>query len=374
MKDGRISAVASPLKESAATEIDADGAVVSPGFVDSHIHLDKAGTVTPRSFRPGGIGERVQDLGRLKRQYRPDAVRDRVEGLAMGLVRRGVVAARTNVDVDPTAELRGLEGVLAARERLRGYIDIQVFAFAQEGIVRHPAVPGMLEKALSLGADGLGGHTSIEPGAREHVQTILRLARDHDVDVDFHVDENGDPKNSMMEYVIDQTTQAGYGGRVNAIHCCALGLMASKDVVRLSKKAADAGLNVTICPTVMALDCPLAPIDVLAQAGVNVSLGSDNLRDPINPLGTGDPLIAGNVLALTQKLFTEDQLSYLFSAVTSNGAATIRLEDYDLRPGGWADFVILDCLSPSEAVLNAPGRRDVFRRGKPLNSPNGPAG
>jgi cytosine deaminase len=368
ISDGILREIKKGIAKRATDELNADGKLILPGFVDSHVHMDKAMSVTPQSFRHGSILERVQHLNTLKKSFNKENVCERATALAKIFARRGILNVRTDVDVDLVVGLKGVEGILETKKRCKDFINIQIFAFAQEGIINHPEVAGLLERALEMGADGVAGHTSIEAQGKKHVNAIIRIAEKHEVDVDFHVDENADPDNSLLEYVISMVTSEGYSGRTNAIHCATLGVVTSDDAIRLSEKMAEAGVNVTICPGTKVLDLPLAPAQILTKSGVNVSLGSDNIRDPINPLGSGNPLVLGAMLSHWQKLLNEEELLSLVSMVTENGARTLGIKDtYGLTVGNPADLVILDCGTPVDAVLDVPQIVEIFKNGKKIS-------
>lgn len=365
IENGLITAISPRLSASTSEELSAEGRLVFPGFVDSHVHMDKAMTVTLDSFKNGTIAERVGHLNLLKTAFTKDDVCERGIAVAKLFARNGVLYIRTNVDVDPTVGLIGIEGMLEARERCKEFIHMQVFAFAQEGILRYPEVENLLERALQLGASGVGGHSSIEPNGNRHIDAIFKIAKKYRVDIDFHVDENADPQNSLLDYIISKTISEGYQGRVNAIHCAALALMDPNQGDAAIKRLAAAGINVTVCPGVVAIDCPLAPIERLMNHGVNVSFGADNIRDPINPLGTADPLILSYLASHLQKIFAKESILKLFAAVTTAGANTLGLGgQYAIHPGQVADLVVLDCDTPERAILDVPKRRDVIRAGR----------
>lgn len=367
IKNGLIANISSSIQAPNCEGYDAKGRFVSPGFIDSHVHLDKSMTATPQTYRHGTILERVEQLRSIKKQSSIESIYDNCVKMAKMMAKHGVLHLRSNVDVDPGAGLKGFQALLQAKKHCQDFIDIQIYAFAQEGIFADPKTQDLLEEALELGSDGIGGHTSIELRSREHVDYIFRTAKKYGVDIDLHVDENSDPDNSLMEYVIDKTMAEGYAGRVNAIHCAALPLMEKEEAKRIIDKAAEVGLNITVCPGTLVLDCPLAPVMTLATAGVNVSLGSDNARDAINPLGSGNPLIHAVILSYLQKLHTESELITLYNMITYNGAKTIGLaEKYGIVIGRQADMVVLDCCSPVEAVMEGSSVKAVFKNGKRL--------
>ena len=350
-----------------SNEIDARSRLVIPGFVDAHMHLDKAMTIAPGMIKNSPLMDRITYLNELKKDFQEELMSERVRAALSLFAKKGILNLRTNVDIDPMVGLIGIEGVLRARKQCTELVNIQVFAFAQEGIIRYPQVKSLLEKALAMGADGVGGHTSIEPECTKHIDAVFEIAKNYDVDIDFHVDENADPEHSLLEYVVSKTNAEKYGGRVNAIHCSALGGMDPKRIDTLIKKTADAGVNVTVCPGVIAIDIPIAPVINMIERGINVSFGSDNFRDPINPLGTGDPLILAAMLCHLQKLFSKDDLRNVYRVLTTNGAKTLNVsEEYGIRIGNRADMLIMNADTPEEVILEATRPVMIIKDGKKM--------
>jgi cytosine deaminase len=366
IKDGVIKEISEHLPTfPRSKEIDARSRLVIPGFVDAHVHLDKAMTIAPGAIKNESFIERIDHINELKKTFQKESVLARVMALVNLFAQKGILTLRANVDVDPTVGLTGIEGVLEARKRCADIVNIQVIAFAQEGIIRYPQVKSLLEEALKMGADGVGGHTSIEPEGKKHIDTIFKIGKNYAVDIDFHVDENADPDYSLMEYVVSKATSEKYGQHVNAIHCSALAGMDPRRQNTLIEKTSDAGVNITVCPGVIAIDCPLAPVIRMIENGINVSMGSDNFRDPINPLGTGDPLILSVMLCHLQKIFGKEELTSVFKAITVNGAKTLNLgRRYGIKTGNAADLVILDSCTQEEVILGAPRRVEIIKNGK----------
>jgi cytosine/creatinine deaminase len=368
---GAVAAVDGP------EELDAGGGLLTPAFVEPHFHADKALT-----FPRGGSLDMISTEAARERTARvkADATQADVEQRATAAIElaiaHGVGTLRTQIDVDTTWGLRGLEALLAVRDRFAGRIDIQIVAFPQEGIVRDPGAEEVLRAALARGADLLGGAPDLEetPAARgEHIDRVLAIAGELDVDLDIHLDFSYDPRQRDLELLARKTLAAGREGRVTAAHCCAIEAYpadVASDVIGVVRRA---GIQVCICPMgnlQLVGEGPRPPgrgvgrVKDLLAGGVNVAAGSDNLHDTWFRFGRMDPAQVALVTALTGRMRTDAEIRTAFDMVTLRAARYVSAPAGGVREGAPADLVLFSAERLEDVLRGAPGRRTTIKRGR----------
>lgn len=375
---GRIARVAPGLGGAATEELDAAGGLVTPSFVEPHIHLDKALTAGRARENPTNFFEDAVALMReVKRTYTVEDVADRATRVLHWLVGHGVTFVRSYVDVDTIVGLTALEGVARARERCRALAHVELIAFPQEGIVADPGAGELLAQALERGADVVGGmpHAEwLEDDARRHTDLVFELARRHNRDIQMHVDETDDPGARNLHYYAVKALREGWAGRVAADHVTALAAWDDAYAARVIDLVARARMSVVVLPTKLMRGGVrdreprrrgITRVKELLAAGVNVAYGQDVVMDGFLPLfGTGDPLQVGFLLAFAAQLGTPAQVETLYDMATLNGARLMRLEGYGVAPGCRADLVVLDAPTVHEAYRTQAPRRAVVHDGR----------
>lgn len=358
--------------------IDAAGRLTVPGFVEPHIHLDKA--LILDSVRPnvsGTLAEAIEIIWELKRHYDVDEIAERAGRVIRAAVANGVTYLRTHVDIDNIGGLRPLLGVAKAREKYRNLIDIQIVAFPQEGILRNEGAERLMWEAMEQGANVVGGMPFNEASRTEsvrHIEIAFEIAKRYDADIDMHVDEIDDPRARTLEILADQTIQNGWQGRVTAGHTCALAGYPEEYAKLVMDKVVAAQLHMITNPaTNLMLQGRLDPqpkrrgitrVGELLDRGINVSFGQDCVRDTFYPFGRNDPLEIALLVAHAAHLSMPHQIEQAFAMPTTNAAKIMRIADYALRPGAPANAVVLDATTPAEAIrLQAP-RPFVIKNGK----------
>jgi cytosine/creatinine deaminase len=343
-------AIADHLNEAAHREVFADGRVVIPGFVDCHLHLDKC-LLNEKSPYVDGTGPEKGALT-LKRKvdFTVDDITARAETMIQRAIASGTLALRTNVDVDASVGLKGIQALVALREKYRSLITIQIAAFAQEGVFADGQTESLLEEALKAGADLLGGHTIAKGEGEKHIDFILNLAKKANVDADFHLDESGQRQHYLLPYVIQRMKALGLRGHVNGIHSCTLAALEPQELQEALALMAEQRLSVTVAPTAISTRA-LAPVKKLLEAGILVGLGSDNIRDFFNPLGSGDIKHAALLLSYVHRFFSADEQTAIWNMITVNGAALLKLPQYGLTlEGAPAHLTVLDALTPQTVI------------------------
>ncbi len=374
----RIDAIAPRLGGSAGEEIDAAGALVSPGFVNLHLHADKSwlGEVM-RPNVSGTLPEAIEITNEFKRRYDPEEVARRAGRVLEDGVQNGTTFFRLFADVGTIGGLRAAEGLLLARDRVRELCQVQVVAFPQEGILRDPGAAELMDEALARGCDVVGGlpwYEYTDAEAREHIDVCFALAKRRDLDIHMLVDDTDDPGSRSLEYLARRTMQERWGGRVTASHC---GAMAGYDDVYAAKvidMVATAGITISVNAHIN-LVCSarldreprrrgIARVKELLARGVNVVSAQDDVNDPYYPFGKPDQLEVAVMMAHTAQLTLPRELDQVFDMVTTNAARAARLPDYGLAPGCRADLVVIDAPSVHEALRMQPPRRHVLKDGR----------
>jgi cytosine/creatinine deaminase len=327
--------------------IDGGGGLCLRPLSDSHLHLDKSGTICPGLPAPTCLHEAIHMMGEVKREAkaRPQEVRDRMVTTLSLLQRTGTRLVRALVDVDETWGLTGFEAALAAREQVGTALKIRIVAFAQEGMTDR--VAAMLTKAAARGADAIGGHTDIEADPTQHIVTAARIARDAGLPLEVHVDEPASADHFKLPIVLEHA--AGLKS-LTLVHCLSLGRLAVAEQERWIERIRRANATVVVAPSVLLFGLPLAPIPRLLAAGVPVGLGSDNLQDVFVPFGTGRLLEAVRVAILAAQVNRAEWMAAMLHGATGTGYSLIENAPAEIAEGSPAAFSVFSGSNPS-AVL-----------------------
>lgn len=361
---------------------DAAGAFAFPGFVDSHIHLDKADLLDRCVLRDGTLAEAVALTARAKANFTVADIAERATRVLRQALVHGTTRLRSFVEVDPRVGLRGLEALVAVRRAHADAVAIDLCAFAQEGTTQEPATLALLEAALAAGADSLGGCPYTDAAPSDHITALFDLAEKHAVALDFHVDFDLDATGAVLPEIIRETRRRGYGGRVSVGHATKLSALPPDAVDRLADALAEAGVAVTGLPAtdlfLLGRDRPtltprgLAPLARLAARGVTVSVATNNVLNPFTPYGDASLCRMANLYANVAHLAGDADLDHAFAAVTRD-AARLLGAPYGLAVGATADIVLIDAPSAAAAVRAiAPvlagwkGGRLSFERPRPI--------
>ena len=387
---GRIAAVAphAVLAGAAAgTEIDAGGLLLSPPFVDAHFHMDATRSLgLPRLNRSGTLLEGIALWGELKPTLTQDAIVERALAYCDWAVARGLLAIRSHVDTsDP--RLLAVEALLEVRRRVAPYLDLQLVAFPQDGVLRYDprrddprcteSALQLLERALALGVDVVGGiphfeRTMAEGG--ESVRLLCELAARRGLRVDMHCDESDDPLSRHIETLAFHTHRLGLQGRVTGSHLTSMHSMDNYYVSKLIPLIAGSGVSVIANPLInITLQGRhdaypkrrgMTRVPELIDAGVPVAFGADCVMDPWYPMGSADMLEVASMGLHVAQMTSQAGMRACFDAVTSVPARILGLDGYGLEPGCHADMVLLQARDPAEAIRLRAARLVVLRRGR----------
>jgi cytosine deaminase len=350
----------------ALTTVDVEGALLVPGFVEGHIHLDTSfygDTWIPHKPCTNGfdVHERVAFQAENIAQAAPMAERARNQ---LDLcIANGSTHMRSHVMVDGSVDLKSLETILMVREEYRGLIDIQLVAFPQSGILKSPGTPTLLDEAIGMGADLVGG---LDPGSfdrdiKGHLDVVFGVAEKHGVDVDIHLHDGGTLGLFTIEEICARTKALSMQGRVAVSHAYGLGELAADAIRKAADLIAASGVSImTNAPGAHAFP----PVAIMRAAGVTVFSGSDNIRDSWWPYGDGDMLGRAMMIGYRSGFYTDDELKLAFDIVTHGGARALRLEGYGIVEGAAADFVTFKAEHVPHAVVSVPKDRHVYKAGK----------
>jgi len=377
---GRIVAIAPALAFTAAIDIDAAGCLVSPPFVESHIHLDSVLTAgQPRWNQSGTLFEGI-DIWRDRKQ---SLTREDVSSRALQALRRqaeqGVLYVRSHVDVSE-ASLTALKALLEVRQQVKGWMTLQLVAFPQDGIYSHPDHATYLEEALKLGADAVGGIPHYEFTREDGVQSvhyIFELAERYGRLIDIHCDEIDDEQSRFIEVVAACAHRRHLGQRVTASHTTAMGSYNDAYALKLLGLLQRTEINIVANPLInLTLQGRtdtypkrrgLTRVKELWQQGLNVSLGHDCIQDPWYSLGTGSMLDVAAMAVHACQMTGMDEIAACYDMVTYHGAKTLQVEnDYGLIVGNPANLIVLDATDPYDAIRRRATVRYVISRGQLL--------
>jgi cytosine deaminase len=362
----------------AGLTLDADGRLAVPGFVEPHIHLDKA-LISERApvNVSGTLTEAIEILWEIKRDYTVDEIADRASRALARALENGISRLRTHVDVDPIGGTRPAEGLIRARERFRELMDIQIVAFPQEGIVKSPGTEALMREVMRRGVDVVGGMPFNEASpadSRRHIEIVFDIAREFDADIDMHVDETDDPMARTLEVLAELTIKNGWQGRVTAGHTCALASYPRAYADHVIGRLREANVHMIANPATNLMlqgrldDYPkrrgVTQVKELLAAGVNVACGQDCVHDTFYPFGQNDPLEIGFLLCHASQMSQPAEIRSVMEMVTTNGARALRVKDFAVRLGAVADMVVLEARDAREAFATRLPRRWVIRKGR----------
>jgi cytosine deaminase len=345
-------------------ELDAAGNLVTPAFVEPHIHLDASMTAgEPRWNQSGTLFEGIECWAERKATLSRQDVINRASRTLKMFAAHGIQYVRTHVDVtDPS--LTALKAMLEVRELVAGFVDLQIVAFPQEGIWSFPNGRELMEEAIRLGADVVGGIPHFEftrDYGTESVRWLMELAHKHDLLVDVHCDEIDDPESRFLEVLAAEALRLDYGSRVAASHTCAMGSYNDAYCSRLFRLLKKSGLRFLCMPTENLhlqgrFDSypkrrGITRVPELLDAGLKVAFGQDSIRDPWYPMGNGNLLRTLDVGLHACHMLGMSRIDRSLELITDNGAAAMNLKEYGIATGLPARCVVLQGQTPYEVLL-----------------------
>src|ERR1700732_673384 len=344
------------------------GVVETPNHPDKSRIIDRAPPETGRKISP------MKQVAGLKSGFTVEDVRARAERTLTECILNGATRMRTQVEVDPAIGLRGFEGVQSLVAAYRWAIDIEICVFPQDGLTNYPGTDELLVEALKRGARAVGGAPRYDTDHAGQIRRIFELAHEFDVDIDIHLDVGDTPEEMDIHLVCELTEQYRRGGRVAVGHMAKLSTMPPSEVAALARRLADTGVSVTVLPLtdlfVMGRDQDhnvrrgVADASFLLEHGVNCSLSTNNVLNPVTPYGDCSLIRMANLHANVLQISQPAQLRAIFPMLTERSARLLNLTDYGIAVGNPADIVVIDAGSPGQAVAEIRQPLAVFKRGR----------
>jgi cytosine/creatinine deaminase len=373
---GRIMAIEAGLGGEAGRTLDAGGLLVSPPFIDCHFHMDATLSLgMPRMNESGRLLDGIAIWGELKPLLTQEAVIERALRYCDLAVSQGLLAIRSHVDVCDD-RLLGVEALLEVKRLVAPYLDLQLVAFPQDGYFRYPNAPALLERALDMGVDVVGGIPHFErtmADGAESVKALCEIAAERGLLVDMHCDETDDPMSRHIETLAYETQRLGLQGRVTGSHLTSMHSMDNYYVSKLLPLIAEAGVSAIANPLInigiqgrhdtYPKRRGMTRVPELLSHGVTVAFGHDCVMDPWYSLGSGDMLEVAHMGLHVAQMTGRDAMRQCFAAITTEPAKILGLQDYGLEVGKRADMVLLQAGDPIEAIRLKATRLAVIRGG-----------
>lgn len=381
VQNGKITAVEAGLQATAKETVDASGYLLSPPFVDPHFHMDATLSYgLPRVNESGTLLEGIALWGELKPLLKAEAIIERALTYCDWAVAKGLLAIRSHVDTSD-ASLLAVDALLEVKKQVAPYIDLQLVAFPQDGVLRSQGGVENLKRALAKGVDVVGGIPHFErtmaDGAAS-VRLLCEIAAERGLLVDMHCDESDDPLSRHIETLAYETQRLGLQGRANGSHCTSMHSMDNYYVSKLLPLIAESGVSIIANPLINITlqgrhdTYPkrrgMTRVPELMAAGVNVAFGHDCVMDPWYGMGSADMLEVAHMGLHVAQMTSQQGIRQCFDAVTVNSAKVMHLQGYGLDVGCDASFVLLQARDPVEAIRLRANRLKVWKSGKLLAS------
>ncbi len=371
--NGRIAAIEPGLAAEGAS-YDASGRLVCGGFVETHIHLDKSCIIdrcAPETEREPHVVKRV---AAVKKDFTVEDVRARARRTLEKCISHGATRMRTHVEIDPGVGLRGFEGVQALVDEYKWAIDIELCVFPQEGLTDNPGTDELLVEALKRGAKVVGAAPNYDSDHAGQIRRIFELAREFGVDIDMHLDSGNSPEAMDIHLVCELTEQYRLGGHVAVGHMTKMSALPLDAFEKQAHRLADVGVAVTVLPATdlfmmgrnqeFNVRRGVVDANLLAEQGVNCSISTNNVLNPFTPYGDCSLLRMANLHANVLQVSHTHRLAECFRMLTDRSARLLNLPDYGIAVGNPADLVVIDALSPEQAVAEICQPLAVYKRGR----------
>jgi cytosine/creatinine deaminase len=377
VQDGRIAEVTAGLKAPAKESIDVCGYLLTPPFCDPHFHMDACLSYgLPRVNESGTLLEGIAVWGELKPTLKVQDIIERALTYCDWAVAKGLLSIRSHVDTSDSS-LLPVEALLEVKRRVAPYIDLQLVAFPQDGVLRSTGGVDNLKRALDMGVDIVGGIPHFERTMSEgaaSVKLLCELAAERGKLVDMHCDESDDPMSRHIETLSFEAQRLGLQGRVNGSHCTSMHSMDNYYVSKLLPLIAESGVSIVANPLINITlqgrhdTYPkrrgMTRVPELLAAGVNVAFGHDCVMDPWYGMGSADMLEVAHMGLHVAQMTSQTGIRACFDAVTTNAAKVMHLQGYGLEPGCDASFVLLQARDTTEAIRLRATRLKVWKKGR----------
>ncbi len=372
-REGRIAAIEQRLVCD-APQTDAGGRLALPGFVDTHIHLDKSCILGRCNCVEGTLAEAIAQTAAAKRGFTEADVYDRAKRTLEKAILQGTTRMRTHVEVDPRIGLTSFRAIRRLKADYAFAIDLQICAFPQEGLLNDPGCEELLIEACEEGADLIGGCPYTDSDPDGHIARIFEIAARFNLDVDFHLDFDLDPSAMSLPEVCRQTVAQGWQGRVAIGHVTKLSALPQARLDEFAGLLARSGVALTVLPATDLFlmgrehehSAPrgVTPVHRLVARGANASLATNNVLNPFTPFGDCSLIRIANLYANVAQIGGPADMELCLSLVTDRPARLMNLSDYGIATGNPADIVLLDCENAAAAVAEIVQPLMVFKKGR----------
>ncbi|KAM3093363.1 amidohydrolase family protein [Phormidesmis sp. 146-35] len=370
----RITCIAPSIPDSATDTINAAHKLVIPGLVDAHFHLDKALLLDRCHSIEGTFAEAMSQTLQAKQTFTIADIQTRARRVIKRAIAFGTTAMRSHVEVDSAIGLTAIKALLPLRQEYAWGITLQLAVFAQEGITNQPGQVELLREALVIGGNAIGSAPYVDPAPEQNIRIVFDIAQEFDCDVDFHLDFLDDDKPLTLPFVIEETCRRGWQGRVCLGHVTKLAALSPVELSAIAPAIREAGISILALPAsdlyMMSrkdthnVRRGVAPVNHLAEMGVNVGLAVNNVQNLFTPFGDGDLLKICTLLAQVLQMGTATSHDRCLEMATTLAAKAIGLPEHGLQVGQLADLVILNVASVTEAIGAAPSDRTVIKNGR----------
>ena len=371
---GKTIAAIAPALAADGPELKAEGCLVVPGLIETHIHLDKTCILDRCRIEEGTVAEAVRETAAAKRGFTVEDTYERGKKTLERCISHGTMRMRTHVELDPGIGLIGLEAVEQLARDYAWAIDVELCVFPQEGMTNYPGTEELLIEGLRRGARAIGAVPYFDTDPRKQIDRIFEIAREFDAEIDMHLDLAETTQNMQIEYVCRKTEEFGRGGRVAVGHVTQMSLLPPERFGEIATRLANAGVAVTILPSTdlhlmgrshdHAVPRGVVPAEPLRKAGVTCSISTNNVLNPFTPYGDGSLIRMANLYANVCHVARPADLAGCLDMITGSSARLMRLGDYGIKVGGLADLVCIDAANPTEAVATLAQPLWGFKRGR----------
>ncbi len=375
IENGKIVALEPHLRAQAEI-IDLAGRLVSPGFVETHIHLDKSCILDRCTSDRGDLDEAIKEVAKAKAAFTPADVRARATRTLEKAILHGTTHMRTHLEVDPVVGLRSLEGVLPLIKDYAWALDLEICVFPQEGLLNNPGTDELMVEGLKRGCRVVGAAPYTDTNPPGQIDRVFEMAREFDVDIDMHLDFGPTADGMDVEHVCRRTDEYKYGGRVTIGHVTKATSLPPDKFAAMAKRLAGAGVALTVLPSTDLflmgrhhqhdhnITRGVVPAHKLIHHGVNCALSSNNVLNPFTPFGDCSLMRMANLYANIAQVGKRTDMGACFDMITTRPARIMRLKDYGVTVGDTADLVVLDATEPEMAVAELVQVLYAFKRGR----------
>ena len=370
---GRIVAM-QPALQAEGESLDLGSRLVTPGFIETHIHLDKSRILGRCKAEKGDLEEAIGEVAKQKKSFTAEDVYNRAKVTLEKAILNGTTHMRTQLEVDPGIGLRGLEGVRPLIEEYKWAIDLEICIFPQEGLLNNPGTDELMLRALRGGGSVVGAAPYTDSSPHGQIDRIFAIARELDIDIDMHLDFGPTPDDLDLLHVCKQAERFKWGGRVAIGHVTKLSTAPPELFQKCAKRMADAGVALTVLPSTdlylmgrhMTHGVMRGVTDAhkLLRHGVNCTLSTNNVLNPFTPFGDCSLVRMANIYANICQVGSAHDTRECFNMITTRSARLMNLKDYGLEVGKPADLAVLDAASAEQAVAELSPVLYAFKRGR----------